>query len=131
MKTLQILTAAAILAASASANAWWGPFDWDDNDYYSDNRHKGYGRSNGDGYGDGYGDGDVDGDFDSSFSFNMNASARGRGHGRGHGRGYNDYRGNYYGDYYGNKHNGYGPYGYAPVTPVAATAAEVPVTETK
>lgn len=123
MKTLQILTAAVILAASTSANAWWGPFDWDDNDYYSDNRHNGYGGGNG----DGYGDGDVDGDFDSSFSFKMNASARGRGHGRGNGRGYNDYRGHYY----GNNDNGYGPYGYAPVTPVAATAAEAPVTETK
>ena len=55
MKTLKILTAMAVLAVSTSASAWWGPFDWDDNDYYNDNRHNGYGR--GHGYGDGYGDG--------------------------------------------------------------------------
>ena len=65
MKTLKVLAAAAVLAASTSANAWWGPFDFDDNDYYNDNRHNGYGRGygNGEGYGDGYGDGDgeVDG----------------------------------------------------------------------
>ena len=85
MLTATWLTWPMLLAASA--NAWWGPFDWDDNDYYNDNRHHGYGRGYSNGYGDGYGDGDgeVDGDFDTTFSFNMSGSGRGRGHGRGHG----------------------------------------------
>jgi len=37
MKILQIMTAAITLAASATANAWWGPFDND-----NDNYHRGY-----------------------------------------------------------------------------------------
>ena len=127
MKTLQLLAAAAILAGSTSANAWWGPFDWDDNDYYNDSGHNEHSRGYGDSYTDGYSDADVDvdADIDSSFSFNMGAS--GRGHGRGQGRGYNDYRGNYYGDYYGNNDNGYAPYSYVPAAPAAETLA----TETK
>ena len=107
MKTFNTIAAIAVLAASTSANAWWGPFD-NDNGYNNNNNYRG----NGDGYGysDGSGAGDVDGDFDSSFSFNMNAKARGQG--RGNGSGYNGYRG--YNGYQNAYQNGYGPYGYAP-----------------
>ncbi len=63
MKKISLITAAvAMVAASASANAWWGN-NWDD-----------------DFFGDTFGAGDFD------FSFNMHA--RGDGYGRGYGRGY-------------------------------------------
>lgn len=103
MKTFKTLAATAVLVASTSANAWWGPFDWNDDGYNN-------GYQNGDGYGYSDGSGDVDGDFDSSFSFNMNA--KGRGHGRGDGYGYNNYRG--YNGYRNGYDSGYAPYGYAP-----------------
>jgi hypothetical protein len=63
MKKISLIAAAvAMVAASASANAWWGN-NWDD-----------------DFFGDTFGAGDFD------FSFNMHA--RGDGYGRGYGRGY-------------------------------------------
>ncbi len=72
MKTLKIIAAATILAASTSANAWFGPFD---NNGYGNN---GY-NNNGYGNGAGNGAGDFDGDFDTSFSFGMKAKGRGNG----------------------------------------------------
>jgi hypothetical protein len=102
-KIIKITAVAAMLAASASASAWWGGGPWG-----------GYPGSSSwmdDFMGDGYGD------------FNMSMS------GGGHGRGYNRYN-SYYGPYgygapygYGVPYGGYGaPYGYgygAPVAPVA------------
>ena len=41
MKTLKVIAASAILAASSSANAWWGPFDNDNG--YNDGYYNGYG----------------------------------------------------------------------------------------
>lgn len=90
IKTASIAT---LLAASASAQAWWGPWNngWNDNSWF----------------GDGWGD------------MNFNMSARGNGWGRG----YNSYHPYYYGPYgYGYPAYG-APYGYAPYAPPAAPAA--------
>lgn len=86
---------ATLLAASASAQAWWGgPWGnngWNDNSWF----------------GDGFGD------------FNMSMSGRGNGWGRG----YNSYNPYYYGPY-GYGYPAYGaPYGYAPYAAPAAPAA--------
>lgn len=123
MKTLRVIAATAILAASTTANAWWGPFDNDNG--YNNGSYNGFGNGNGygDGYGYGDGDGQLDGDFDTSFSFNMKARGHGRGNGRAHGRGYGDGYG--YNDYRGNSTNGYGPYGYAPHAAPALTEEQI------
>ena len=92
MKTIVRTTAiAALLAASASASAWWGGPGWSN---WGD-----------DFFGDGFGD------------FNMSMNTHTSGWGRGHG--YNSYAPYYapyaYGPY------GYGaPYGVAPVAPTTA-----------
>lgn len=93
---------AALLGASASANAWWGgPGGWGDRNFMNDF------------FGDGSGD------------FSMNMSGGGRGSGRGYNR-YNDTYG--YGPYGWGAPYGYGaPYGNpyaAPVPPVAAATPE-------
>jgi len=58
MKLNKILTAVALLGASAAASAWYGPYN-----------NNGFGN----GWGDGYGD--------ASFGFSMSGSARGNGYG--------------------------------------------------
>ena len=118
MKTLSLISAAAVFAVSTSANAWWGPFD-NNNGYNNNNSNNRNNTTNGDG----------SGDFDSSFSFGMKASGNGRGNGNGYSN--NNYRGqNGYNSY--NGYNGYAPQGNAPVAPAVAPAQpEAPVTEIK
>jgi len=106
------LVAAALIALSANANAWWGG-PWDDG------WHRGWGNGLGDMLGDMFGDGD--------FALNMNFRGRGHGWGRGYGYGYNDLY-DYYGPWWAAPYYGYAPYGYpyAPVAPVAPYGAPVP-----
>ena len=40
MKTLKVIAIAAMFAASASANAWWGPFN-NNNNGYNNNGYNG------------------------------------------------------------------------------------------
>ncbi len=107
-KLVSAVALAALLGASASANAWWGgPGGWGDRSFMDDF------------FGDGWGD------------FNMNMSGGGRGWGRGYNR-YNDYYG--YGPYGWGAPYAYGaPYGYgapyaypyaAPVAPQSTASAE-------
>ena len=100
-KIAKIAAATALVAASASASAWWGgPMSSFTDEFF--------------------GDGNADGAFDMSFSANANTRASGRGYGYGQNRYYNaPYA---YGPY------GYG-HPYAPVAPVAPAApvAQAPV----
>ena len=93
-KIAKIAAATALVAASASASAWWGgPMSSFTDEFF--------------------GDGNADGAFDMSFSANANTRASGRGYGYGQNRYYNaPYA---YGPY------GYG-HPYAPIAPVAPAA---------
>lgn len=133
MKTFQTLVAAAVLAASNTANAWWGPFNWGDDDYYSDNHHSDYGQGQSDGYGDADGDAELDGEFNADFKFSVSGSGRGSGRTQGRNRYRGDYRGDHYGKGYIDFRNGYydRPYGYAPqrYAPVAPATPLAPAAE--
>ena len=101
-KIMKVTAIAGLLAASASANAWWGgPFN---NGYGNNWMNDMFGNGNGD------------------MNFSMNARARGNGYGYGRGNGYG-----YQNPYYGYAPYGYAPYGYgAPVAPVAPAAPAAP-----
>ncbi len=98
MKNLiKAASVATLLAASASAQAWWGPWGGGPGGWGGD-----------DWFGDGWG----------GMSFSMSVR------GNGWGRGYNYYRPYYYGPYgYGYPYTG-APYGYAPPVVPAAPAAK-------
>jgi hypothetical protein len=110
MKKLATAAVAALLGASATANAWWGG-PWG-----------------------GYGDRSWMDDFfgDGMFDFNMNASGRGSGYNRWYDRGYYGYGpygwGGPWGGYGGYPYYGGGyPYAYpyaAPVAPAAPAQGE-------
>ena len=103
----KIATAAAIaalLGASATANAWWGGSPWG-----------------------GHGDRSWMDDFfgDGMFDFNMSASGRGSGYNRWSDRGHYGYGPYGYGYPYGGYATPYGhPYAAAPVAPAAPAQGE-------
>ncbi len=115
MKTLQILVTASTLIASTSVNAWWSPFD--------NNNNRWNNRSGSNTFGDMMNDvmGDMSGDMDVEMKFKI----KGKGNSRGYGNA-NNYWNNYYSNY--NRYtNDYTPYGYQQYdnqTPYRATPAQ-------
>ena len=106
------------LALPMTADAWWGPFNNNNNGW--GNNNNGWNNSNNNGWGNnnnGYGMGDFFGD--GGLDFNMSGRGNGRGTGDSRYNGYNNYNGynsnNYNGYNNGGYNRGYGPgpgYGY-------------------
>jgi hypothetical protein len=91
-KVLSVVAVAAALATPLAADAWWGPWN---------NNNNGWGNNNNNWGNNGWGDGMGDFLGDGNFGFNMsgNTNARGRGYGNGSGDYYG--RNNYYNGYNG------------------------------
>lgn len=134
MKNLQILAAAVILAASTSANAWWGPFDTDNNGQNNNWNNNSWNNNdwNNNFFGDMMNDmvGDMNMDMNMEMKFKLKAKGRGNADNywnsnNNHAYNVSDYNNAYAYQPYGNTPYGHNQHNLAPVQ--AAPAVETSV----